>query len=286
MSARDDLIRSASAAANNRCCQAGPVDGPRFGGYLPDEVVGHGGYAVVYRAHHRDGGAPVALKVLDERHRRPPHLDRLAREYTLAQRLDHPHIVRMYGMGHGWLAMELAGGGTVTHLAGRRARLRALTEIAGALDHAHRRGIVHCDVKPSNILLAQPDSGRALLIDFGIAHAVAEDVWHRPGHADASLPYAAPEVLTGHRPCAATDQYALACTAVELLVGTTPFVADTALGLIDQHVTAPVPRYHPRIDWVPRAFDSILAKAMAKDPDARYPSCTEFVTLIDRALSG
>ena len=95
MCARDDLIRSASAAANIRCCQAGTVSGPRFGGYLPDEVVGHGGYAVVYRAHHRDGGDPVALKVLDERHRRPPHLDRLAREFTFARRLDHPHVVRM-----------------------------------------------------------------------------------------------------------------------------------------------------------------------------------------------
>lgn len=262
------------------------MGGPAFGGYLPDEAVGHGGYAVVYRAHHRDGGGPVALKVLDERYRRPPHLDRLAREFTFAQRLDHPHIVRMYRLGDGWLAMELARGGTVTHLTDRRARLRALTDIASALDHGHRRGIVHGDVKPANILLSQPDSGRAVLVDFGIAHAVAEDVWHHPGHADASLAYAAPEVLTGHHPCAATDQYALACTAVELLIGSTPFVADTAQDLIDQQVNAPVPRYHPRLDWIPHAFDSILAKAMAKDPDARYPSCTEFVTLIERALTG
>lgn len=257
----------------------------RYGGYVLDEPVGHGGYATVYRAHHRDGGGAVAVKVLDEHTHRPPHSDRLAREFTFARRLDHPNVVKMYALGDRWLAMELARGGTVLALPGRRARLRALTEIAAALDHAHRRGIVHCDVKPSNILLSQDDpASRALLVDFGIAHAVAEDVWHRPGHADASLAYAAPEVLTGHPPSAATDEYALACTCVELLTGATPFVADTALGMIDQHLFAPVPRYHPHSDWVPHAFDSILAKAMAKDPDARYPSCTDFIALISRAL--
>ncbi len=252
----------------------------RFGGYEPDELLGHGGYASVYRAHHRDGGADVALKVARaDRHR-------LAREFAFAARLDHPHIVRMHRLGDGWLTMELARGGTVTHLPGREDRLRALTEIAGALDHAHRRGIVHCDVKPSNILLSRDDpQSPAVLVDFGSAHALAEDVWHHPGRADASLPYAAPELLTGHPPSAATDEYALACVCVELVIGTTPFAADTAMDLVEQHLHAPVPRYHGRVDGIPHAFDSIVAKAMAKDPDARYRSCTEFMVLIARALS-
>src|SRR4029077_15761887 len=124
--------------------------------------------------------------------------------------------IKVYECGSGWLTMELIDGGTVAKLQAMIDRLTALTQIAGALDYAHRHGVVHCDVKPSNILVSLPFSVRgSVLIDFGIAHAMADDVGRRPTHIEASLPYPAPELLQGHAPSAATDEYALACTAFE-----------------------------------------------------------------------
>ena len=124
----------------------------------------------------------------------------------------------------------------------------------------------------------------AVLIDFGVAHAVAEDVGRRPAHIEASLPYSAPELLHGHAPSAATDEYALACTAFELITGSPPFTATTPMGLVDQQLHAPPPRLSARIDWLPHAFDSIMAKALAKSPDSRYGTCSEFVAVTARAL--
>jgi serine/threonine-protein kinase len=260
--------------------------GNRFEGYVVDGALGHGGYATVYRAH--DAAGPdhvVALKVLDDHHREPAQIAQLQREFDFAHRLDHPHIINVYECGSGWLAMELVDGGTVAKLPGLADRLAALAQIAGALDHAHRRGIVHCDVKPSNILVSLPFFIQgAVLIDFGVAHAVAEDVGRRPTHIEASLPYSAPELLYGHTPSAATDEYALACTAFELITGSAPFTATTSMGLIYEQLHSPPPKLSRRVSWLPHAFDSIMSKALAKSVDNRYESCSEFISLITRAL--
>jgi serine/threonine protein kinase len=275
-------------------------------GYSATEVVGRGGSAVVYRADDARG-ATVALKVLDDQHRRPGQLARLQREFDFARRLAHPNIVAVYESGPGWLTMELLDGGTVNNLPSTTERLTALIQIAGALDHAHRQGIVHCDVKPANILVDQPFS-RAVLIDFGVAHSMAEDVAARLAHdpaarlsldparriarqapeshpnIQASLPYSAPELLTGRAPSGATDQYALACTTVELLTGSPPFAADTAMGMIGHQLNSRPPRVSQRREGIPRAVDSIVAKALAKDPDRRHDSCSEFISLVTGAL--
>jgi eukaryotic-like serine/threonine-protein kinase len=260
--------------------------GDRFEGYVIEAAVGHGGYATVYRAHHAAGAdRAIALKVLDEQHRHQAQLARLRREFEFAHQLDHPHIVRMYERGPGWLSMELLSGGTVAILSTMPERLAALTQIGDALDYIHNHGIVHCDVKPSNILVSLPFSERgSVLIDFGVAHAVAEEVWHRPAHIEASLPYSAPELLYGRAPSAATDEYALACTAFELITGSPPFTATTSMGLVDEQLYAPPPKVSRKLDWLPHAFDSIMAKALAKSPDNRYESCSEFVSLIARTL--
>jgi len=259
----------------------------RYADYVVDDAVGHGGSATVYRAHHvASADRAVALKVLDDRHHDQAHLDRLHREFEFANELAHPHVVTVYECGPDWLAMELIGGGSVAGLTERSDVLAALGHIADALDHGHGKGLVHCDVKPANILLAEDFSvGGAILIDFGVARSLTEDVGHHRTHVEASLPYTPPEVLRGRPPAPAADEYALACTAVELLTGAPPFMSYTAMALIDDQLNRPVPRYSRRIDWVPRAFDSILAKAMAKDPDIRYSSCAEFVALLTRALT-
>ncbi|MEU0494627.1 serine/threonine-protein kinase [Mycobacterium sp. NPDC006124] len=257
-----------------------------FGDYVIDGVVGHGGSATVYRAHHAAGSTPpVALKVLDEDHRDAAHMTRLRREFDFARATAHPHVVTVYEYGPGWLSMQLITGGTAGNLPSRELRLTALAHIADALDHVHALGIVHCDVKPTNILVSEPFSpAGAILVDFGIARSLAHEGTHRMTHVEASLPYAAPEVLHGHPPSAASDEYALACTAVELLVGSPPFRASTPMALVDAHLNAQVPKYSRRIAWMPHAFDSILAKAMAKSPDLRYQSCAEFISLIAHAI--
>jgi eukaryotic-like serine/threonine-protein kinase len=260
--------------------------GERFEGYVVDAALGHGGYATVYRAH--DAAGPdrvVALKVLDDHHRQPVQIARLQREFDFARRLDHPHIIKVDECGQGWLAMELVDGGTVAKLQGLIDRLVALAQIAAALDYTHQHGIVHCDVKPSNILVSLIFSVRgAVLIDFGVAHAVAEEVGRRPAHIEASLPYSAPELLHGQAPSAATDEYALACTAFELITGSPPFTATTSMGLMDEQLHSPPPKLSRKIDWLPHAFDSIMSKALAKSADNRYQSCSEFILLITRAL--
>jgi serine/threonine protein kinase len=258
--------------------------GDRFEGYVVDGLLGAGGYARVYRAHHAAGpDRVVALKILDEGHRSQAQVARLRREFELAHRLDHPHIVTVYERGPGWLSMELIPGGGIADVGNVANRLVALGEIADALDYTHNHAIVHCDVKPTNILIRQGFSD-AVLIDFGIAHTITDDIGYRPSHVEASLPYCAPELITGHAPTDATDEYALACTAVELVTGSPPFTAQSGLGLIDAHLHLPPPQPSREIDWLPRVFDSIIAKALAKAPQDRYQSCREFVSLITRAL--
>ena len=261
-----------------------PVDW--FEDYVVDATLGHGGHATVYRAHGVvDPDRVVALKVLDDYHCQPVQIARLQREFAFANGLDHPHIIKVYQHGSGWLAMELIDGGTVGKLGTVADRLTALKQVADALDYVHRHGIVHCDVKPSNILVSLLFSVRgAVLIDFGVAHSMAGEVWHRPAHVEASLPYSAPELLHGNAPSAATDEYALACTAFELITGSTPFTATTSFALVDDQLHAQPPKVSRKIDWVPHAFDSIMAKALAKRPDSRYESCSEFVSLIARVL--
>jgi serine/threonine-protein kinase len=253
--------------------------GQSFAGYVVENQLGRGGEATVYLARHPSRTPEfVAVKVLDGEHRSPDSTARLAREYRIAQRLRHRHIVAVYDHGPHWLAMQYVDGGNASRLSSLDARLAALREIAAALDHAHRDGVVHGDVKPANILVHQDFSQRgAVLIDFGVAHILAEDVWHRPAHVVTSLPYAAPELLQGRLPQAATDEYALACTALELLTGTLPFTADNPLALVDAHVHLPPPEVSKQIPWLSRSFDMVLARAIAKDPDRRYPSCTELV---------
>lgn len=254
--------------------------------YVLDGVLGHGGSGVVYRAHRAETpDQTVAVKVLDEHHRDDVHRDRLRREFDFARQVCHPHVITVYDSGPEWFAMELVTGGTVARLTERADVLTVLSQLAAALDHAHALGVVHCDVKPDNALLASSEPGPWVkLVDFGSARAVTAPS-DRMNRVEASLPYTAPEVLRGHPPTGAADEYALACTAVEMLTGKPPFVATTAMGLIDNQLNSPVPRYSREIEWIPRAFDSILAKAMAKNPEARYPTCVEFTALITRALT-
>jgi serine/threonine protein kinase len=258
--------------------------GDRFEGYVVDSALGHGGYATVYRVQDAtDPDRVLALKILDDRHRHLAQVARLRREFEFAHRLNHRNIVTVYEHGPGWLTMELVAGG-VANLPTIRDRLAALAQIADALDYTHNRAIVHCDVKPSNILV-EPDAARAVLIDFGVAVSISDDSCRRPSEeVEASLPYSAPELIANRAPTDTTDEYALACTAVELITGAPPFREESRVGLVDAHLHRPPPRLSREFPWLPRPFDAIVAKAMAKAAEDRYQSCREFVALITRAL--
>lgn len=260
--------------------------GDRFEGYVVDGIVGRGGSALVYRAH--EAASPdrtVALKVLSEERRGPEEQERLRREFEFAHRLQHPHIIRVFENGPAWLSMEFVAGGTITDLATVPNRIAALAQIADALDFIHTQGVAHCDVKPANILVSQSfyEQG-ARLVDFGSALLIGVASAPRATHVSASLPWCPPELLMGHAPTAATDVYSLACTAVEMISGSPPFTANTQVGLIEAQLHSPAPRVSHRIDWLPRAFDSVLAKAMAKEPQDRYQSCSELTALITRII--
>ncbi|MBB4856598.1 serine/threonine-protein kinase [Mycobacteroides chelonae] len=268
-----------------------PVAGEEFNGYVIDSLAGRGGTAQVYLAHRAgdENAHAVALKVLDLRHRDSENIDRLHREFDLAQRFSHPRIIAVYERGEDWLAMEALTGGSARDLVGTNQnwtmpiKLTALQQIAGALDYIHEAQVVHCDVKPSNIM--RRPSGSAVLTDFGIAQELVLADGPRRPVVTTSLPYAAPEVLRGQPVTAATDQYALACTAVELFDGKPPFVARTAIKLADLQLNASPSPISYRHKHIPHAFDSIVAKAMAKDPLSRYPTCTEFITLLTHAMT-
>ena len=279
-----------------------------FDGYVVGRPLGRGGSATVYLAHRPPDETQVALKVLADDHRDAADLERLRREFGFARQFDHPHIVKVYERGPHWLAMEYVDGGNAGGLATLDQRLDVLAQIAGALDVVHRGGVVHCDVKPSNILVFKDFSrGGAVLTDFAVAHSLAEDmslrlsrdpanlsldpakrITHRPGDhpktVQASLPYAPPEVLLGRLPTAASDEYALACTAAELITGDPPFMASTQVALMYAQVHHAPPRLSRRYRGIPAAFDAVLGKALAKNPELRYETCAEFVAAVQKVL--
>ncbi|KRE30905.1 protein kinase [Mycobacterium sp. Soil538] len=259
--------------------------GDRFEGrYVVEAVIGRGGSSSVYRAcDTRPPERTVALKVLSDR----AHGDvaRLDREFAVARTVAHPHVVEVFDHGPRWLTMEYLAGGPVTNLATIPNRLAALTQIAEALDHIHGRGVVHCDVKPANIQLRQDFyAGGAVLVDFGTAHTPDQKPRPHTTEVTASLPYSPPELLTGGPVSGATDEYALACTVVEMVAGAPPFTAATPMGLTAAQLRSAPPRLSRRIDWLPGAFDSVMAKALAKRPADRYQSCAELMALITRIL--
>ncbi|MVU81766.1 protein kinase [Nocardia sp. ET3-3] len=274
--------------------------GADFAGFRIERVLGAGGMGVVYLARHPRLERDVALKVfggmaagpLDSRGRA-----RFDREAALAARLEHPDIVPIYDRSAPedeipWLCMRYINGGDVTALmeeAGGRLpapdAVRLIADAGNALDYAHREGVLHRDVKPANILvdLSDREGGRAVLTDFGIARAF-DDTLTLTG-TTATVAYAAPERFgetpADHR----ADIYSLGCTFFEILTGRTPFPRSDQAAVISAHLTAPPPRPSELVPELPPALDDVVARAMAKEPDDRYPDCTAFANAARSALA-
>jgi serine/threonine-protein kinase len=180
--------------------------------------------------------------------------------------------------------MEYLGGGSLAdHVPAEPAQaLGWLEEAASALDAAHEAGVVHRDVKPSNLLL--DDRGHVKGADFGVASATGTSSFTQTGTIRGTAGYLSPEQARGERATAASDRYALAVVAWELLVGRRPFEADAPTAEAYAHVNTPVPSVHDAKGSLPIAFDAVFQRALAKDPGVRYPTAAEFVAELRRAF--
>ena len=264
-----------------------------LGKYEIQRELGRGAFGTVYLARDTVLDVPRALKVLH------PALvmdgtvvERFHREARLAARLEHPHIVPVYDFGqaegHFYLAMRYMEGGSLKeHLAQGPLPwdevMRIVQEVAAGLAYAHAQGVVHRDLKPGNILFDA--QGRAAVTDFGLAKAL------RGAGDSASLTmsggligtpaYMAPELWQGKPATPATDQYALACMVYEMVIGKALFGGDTPWEVMERHKEGPrFPERWP--EGVPAGLEEVLRKALAQDPERRYPDVRTFA----RALSG
>lgn len=266
-------------------------------GYTIEEVLGEGGMGTVYRARNPVLPRSDALKVLrDDYARDADFRTRFDREAELAATLDHPNIVAVHSRGETasgspWIAMQYVEGSDAEHelRAGRMTPERAVrivAQVGAALDYAHRRGVLHRDVKPANILLGSGDE-RILLADFGIARALDGSAFTTAaGTVLASLAYAAPETLSGQPVDGRADVYSLGCALFRMLTGTVPFRRrGGAAAVIAAHLTDPPPRVTGLAPGLPPALDEVIATVLAKDPAARYQTAGAFAAAAADALT-
>lgn len=273
---------------------AGLVPGSRVAGYLLERLVGVGGMAAVYRARDERLDRVVALKLLagDEALRK-----RFVREARAVAAVDHPHIIPVFEAGEAdgmqFIAMRFVPGDTlqgIIRAAGALPARRAaalISPVASALDAAHDAGLVHRDVKPGNILVdtRRGEPEHPYLTDFGIARAMlSAGTLTAAGQFLGTPDYAAPEQINGKPVDGRADQYALGCVAYETLTGTAPFRRDSAWSVLYAHLNEPPPPLPPARQDLPPAVHEVLATALAKSPDDRYPTCGDFADALRAAL--
>lgn len=270
------------------------VVGSVVDGYRIKAVLGAGGMGTVYEAANPTLPRSDALKVLSvELSRDPDFRARFQREADLAATLDHPNILTVYTRGEAagqlWIAMQFIDGrdADAELRAGPMSPARAahiVTEVAHALDYAHRRHIIHRDVKPANFLIAA-DSDRVFLADFGIARALDETAHlTRTGTVMASIAYAAPESLSEAPVDHRADIYSLGASAFRLLTGKNPYAGRSLAAMHLAHLTEPPPSVTAVSPALPRALDHVIAVAMAKRPEDRYPTAGQFAAALTDAL--
>ena len=259
--------------------------------YELEELVGGGGMADVYKATDRLLQRPVAVKILHEQFQRDQEfIEKFHREAQAAARLSHPNIVNIYDVGvsagEHYIVMEYVPGTTLKELIQQRGHLEpdealAITrEIAEALAHAHANGLVHCDIKPHNILML--DGAHAKVADFGIARAVTESTMTYSGNVIGSVHYFSPEQAKGTVITPKSDVYSLGVVLYEMLTGELPFTGENPVSIAMKHLQdepTPVRRIDPAI---PPVVEALVARMMAKDPALR-PESAELVHEIAQA---
>ena len=277
--------------------------GSQIAGYRLEEQIGRGGMAVVYRAYDVRLDRNVALKILapglavDEAFRK-----RFTRESKAAAAVDHPNIIPVFDAGQAngvlFIAMRYVHGRDARTLLEAEGPLPAgrvidiIAQVASALDAAHARGLVHRDVKPANMLLDTRASGgrdHVYLSDFGLSKQslaqFSQTGLTSHGHFLGTLDYVAPEQVEGRQVDGRADEYALGCSAFELLCGTPPFQRDGGLAVLWAKVSEPPPLLSFRRADLPEAIDGVMSRALARDPADRFGNCGEFAAAL-RAACG
>src|SRR4051794_19617820 len=263
-----------------------------FGPYRLDGLIGRGGMGEVHRAYDVDRDRVVALKLM------PRHLGadpafrlRFEAEARVAARMRNPHVIPIHDYGEIdgrlFIDMRLVDGVDLKSRLERERRLAPApavaiaAQVAGALEAAHREGLVHRDVKPSNVLTVDDDF--VYLIDFGLARELAAPRMTVSGVPLGTLAYMAPQRFDGlgdHR----VDVYALACMLHEMLTGQPPFPVQDFLAIMNAHAATPPPRPARMVPGIPPALDEVVARGLAKDPARRYQSAAEFAAAAKAAL--
>jgi eukaryotic-like serine/threonine-protein kinase len=266
------------------------------GRYVVLAELGRGGMGIVWRAEDRMMGRHVAVKELhlpdglgpDDRRL---FRERLLREARTAGRLNDPAIVTVYdvvsdgGVDH--IVMELIEAPTLADVVARsgplseNATLEVARRLLGALRTAHERGVVHRDVKPSNVMI--DEAGSANLTDFGLAKGRAYTVLTKPGMVMGTLDYVAPELLRGSEAAAASDIYALGCLAYECTAGRAPFADTSMFDLASAHLNVEPPDPCVNRPDAPEGLSWAILQALAKDPESRPPTATAYAHLISFA---
>ncbi len=267
-----------------------------LGQYEITGILGQGGMSVVYRGKHAVTGQEVALKVL------PPDLaaykdvkDRFLEEGRALAQLDHPNIVHLYNFGSDGdslvLAMQFVRGKTWERVIMEEGRIpwkrsaELTCDVARALAYAHGRGIIHRDMKPSNVLIRELD-GAATVMDFGIAKMQSSTKLTATGQTMGTVRYMSPEQVRGKVVDERTDIYSLAMTTYESVVGDTPFTGDTHFEIMTKHLNEmPVPPSERGVS-VPPVFEAVLMRAISKAPEDRQASAKEFTEQLEAALQG
>lgn len=268
--------------------------GETVGPYQIMAQLGSGGMATVFKAYHAVLDRYVAIKVLHPAFKHDPNfLSRFQREARIVAKLEHPHIVPVFDFseagGQPYLVMRFIEGETLkARLAARSLPLdevrRVIKPVAEALSYAHGQGVLHRDVKPSNILLTA--DGGVYLADFGLARiAQAGESTLSQDSLLGTPQYISPEQAQGQSDLdARTDVYSLGVVVYELLVGRVPYQADTPYAVIHDHIYAPLPLPRSLKPDFPEALERVLLKALAKDRSDRYASVSEFYTALDHAI--
>jgi CheY-like chemotaxis protein len=267
-------------------------DDPRLGtviaGYRIEERIGRGGMGVVYRAQHLNLQRRAAIKII------APDLaesegfrERFTREARIAAALQHPNIVTVYDAGEVdgllYLAMQFIQGEDLAAILRRDGRLRPYRaidvsrQVASALDAAHAMGLIHRDVKPANVLI---EGRNAFLTDFGLTKRIegTHAQLTRAGDVVGTIHYVAPEQIEGRRVSARSDVYSLGCLLYHCLAGQVPFALETDVAVIYAHLSEQPPKLSELRPELPEGLDAIMAKALDKSPDRRFPSCGDMIS--------